>query len=130
MIKIFISTSCLITGACVAQDYTLISFTIDSGGQSTRSAGAYTLAGTIAQHDAAAASSAGMFQLQSGFWSPTVATPCPGDITGDGELNFFDVSAFLAAFTNMDPVADFTGDGQFNFFDVSTFLSAYTAGCP
>jgi hypothetical protein len=55
---------------------------------------------------------------------------CASDLNGDGELNFFDVSAFLAAFASMDPVADFTGDGNFNFFDVSAFLSAFAAGCP
>ena len=56
--------------------------------------------------------------------------PCPADLTGDGMLNFFDVSAFLSAYNSMDPIADFTGDGMFNFFDVSAFLSAYNAGCP
>ncbi|MBL4699094.1 MAG: hypothetical protein JKX70_09710 [Phycisphaerales bacterium] len=58
------------------------------------------------------------------------AQSCPADLTGDGELNFFDVSAFLIAFANMDPAADFTGDGKFNFFDVSTFLTDFSAGCP
>lgn len=56
--------------------------------------------------------------------------PCEADLTGDGVLNFFDVSAFLNAYTAMDPQADFTGDGVFDFFDVSGFLSAYNAGCP
>lgn len=55
---------------------------------------------------------------------------CAPDLTGDGELNFFDVSAFLSAFANGDAVADFTGDGEFNFFDVSAFLAAFGAGCP
>lgn len=55
---------------------------------------------------------------------------CPADLTGDGKLNFFDVSAFLNAYNAMNPVADFTGDGVFNFFDVSAFLGAYNAGCP
>ena len=55
---------------------------------------------------------------------------CPADLTGDGMLNFFDVSAFLSAYNAMDPAADFTGDGMFNFFDVSAFLSAFNAGCP
>jgi hypothetical protein len=55
---------------------------------------------------------------------------CPADLTGDGMLNFFDVSAFLSAFAGEDPVADFTGDGIFNFFDVSEFLAMFSAGCP
>jgi hypothetical protein len=61
--------------------------------------------------------------------NPDVAT-CDADLSGDGVLNFFDVSAFLAAYTAMDPAADFTDDGLFNFFDVSAFLAAYSAGCP
>ncbi len=55
---------------------------------------------------------------------------CSADMNSDGVLNFFDVSAFLSAFSANDPVADFNGDGQFNFFDVSDFLSAFGAGCP
>lgn len=55
---------------------------------------------------------------------------CPADLTGDGNLDFFDVSAFLAAYSAQDPAADFSGDGMFDFFDVSAFLSAFNAGCP
>ncbi|MDF1870955.1 MAG: FG-GAP repeat protein, partial [Phycisphaerales bacterium] len=56
--------------------------------------------------------------------------PCPADLTGDGSLNFLDVSAYLTAFGNMDPIADFEADGNFNFLDVSAFLAAFGAGCP
>jgi hypothetical protein len=55
---------------------------------------------------------------------------CPADLNGDGQLNFFDVSAFLNAFASMEPAADFNNDGTLNFFDVSAFLNAFTAGCP
>jgi len=55
---------------------------------------------------------------------------CGADLTNDGNLNFLDVSAFLAAFGVMDPVADFNNDGSFNFLDVSAFLAAFGAGCP
>ena len=55
---------------------------------------------------------------------------CPADINNDGELNFFDVSAFVALFNAGDPAADFNGDGQANFFDFADFLSAFNAGCP
>ena len=56
-------------------------------------------------------------------------TDCPPDLNGDDELNFFDVSAFLTAFNDQDPIADFNGDDQFDFFDVSAFLSQFNAGC-
>ncbi|MFG0245014.1 MAG: GC-type dockerin domain-anchored protein [Phycisphaerales bacterium JB052] len=58
---------------------------------------------------------------------------CPGceaDLNEDGELNFFDVSAFLKAYAANDTSADFNGDGSYNFFDVSAFLTEYLAGCP
>ncbi|MEX0876855.1 MAG: GC-type dockerin domain-anchored protein [Phycisphaerales bacterium] len=60
----------------------------------------------------------------------TLGAACPADFTGDGVLNFFDISGFLGAFSSGDPDADFNGDGQFNFFDISGFLSAFSAGCP
>lgn len=58
------------------------------------------------------------------------APSCPADLTGDGVLDFFDVSDFISAFFAGDPVADFTDDGVFDFFDVSDFVNAFVAGCP
>jgi subtilisin-like proprotein convertase family protein len=60
----------------------------------------------------------------------TTNIDCAPDLTGEGDLNFLDVSAFLSAFANQDPVADFQQDGNYNFLDVSAFLSAFSAGCP
>ena len=60
----------------------------------------------------------------------TVSALCVADLTGEGILDFFDISAFLSAFASNDPIADFTGEGIFDFFDVSAFLSAFSAGCP
>jgi hypothetical protein len=68
--------------------------------------------------------------LYVGYYQTEVIDDCPADFTGEGQLNFLDVSAFLSAFGNMDPAADFTGEGQFNFLDVSAFLSAFGMGCP
>ena len=65
----------------------------------------------------------------SGTVSITVLE-CPADLSGDGTLNFFDISAFLQAFNSSDPIADFNNDGQFNFFDISAFLNAFGNGCP
>lgn len=47
-----------------------------------------------------------------------------------GQLNFFDVSAFLMAYMNQSGEADLAYDGEFNFFDVSVFLQLYAQGCP
>lgn len=55
---------------------------------------------------------------------------CLPDLNGDGALDFFDVSAFINAYSAQDPSADFNNDGSFDFFDVSAFISAFSAGCP
>jgi hypothetical protein len=54
---------------------------------------------------------------------------CVSDLTGEGDLNFLDVSAFLTAFATQDPIADFEADGNYNFLDVSAFLSEFSSGC-
>ena len=68
------------------------------------------------------------------FFTPTPGAPNPDGIADlaspFGELNFFDVSAFLTLYGLSDPSIDFNGDGLVNFFDVSAFLSAYNGGCP
>ena len=62
--------------------------------------------------------------------SITTNIACLPDLNADGVLDFFDISAFLTAFSNQDPIADFSDDGIYDFFDVSAFLSAFTSGCP
>lgn len=67
--------------------------------------------------------------ILSGSIVPNTAT-CQVDFNSDGQLNFFDVSTFLNAFTAQEPLADMNNDGDWNFFDVSAFLNAFAAGCP
>ena len=56
---------------------------------------------------------------------------CPADFAEPmGELDFFDVSAFLDLFGAQDAAADLTGDGEWDFFDVSAFLDVFGSGCP
>ena len=57
-------------------------------------------------------------------------TAVAADFTGDDELDFFDVSAFLQALSNERPEADFNMDGEYDFFDVSAYLQAFSKGCP
>lgn len=47
-----------------------------------------------------------------------------------GVLNFFDVQAFLQAFSAGQPAGDFNNDGVYDFFDVQAFLQAFADGCP
>lgn len=56
--------------------------------------------------------------------------PCPADINGDELLDFFDISAFLGAFSGMTSIGDYNGDGAWDFFDISSFLGDFSAGCP
>lgn len=111
--------------------FEIVWYTIDAGGTSSTFGGVFDLAGTIGQPDAGTEMTGGSFTLTGGFWAGVNSSPpCPPDLTGDGALNFFDISAFLTAFAAMDPVADFNNDGAFNFFDISEFLAAFSAGCP
>ncbi|MCA9303631.1 MAG: hypothetical protein KC996_05885 [Phycisphaerales bacterium] len=55
---------------------------------------------------------------------------CAADLTGDGELDIFDVFAYLDLYSASDPAADLTGDGTLDIFDVFAFLDMFNAGCP
>lgn len=57
---------------------------------------------------------------------------CPADLAPPvGVLDFFDLAAFLGAFSRQDSAADLARPfGQFDFFDVSAYLRAFNAGCP
>jgi len=71
-----------------------------------------------------------LYGLTVSFATLDIPDECPADMNGDGNLNFLDVSEFLAAFGDQEAVADFQPDGSFNFLDVSAFLTAYGDGCP
>jgi choice-of-anchor B domain-containing protein len=54
---------------------------------------------------------------------------CPADLTGDGQVDSGDLSAFITAFLAADPSADLTGDGQVDSGDLATFIPLFLAGC-
>lgn len=60
------------------------------------------------------------------------ADPCPADLAAPfGELNFFDLAAYLALFNTQDPRADLSEPfGIYNFFDLVVYLNLYASGCP
>ncbi len=71
--------------------------------------------------------------IRNGFLSESrsftiAACNLAADLTGDGLLDFFDVSDFLTAYNAQDPIADFNNDGEYTFFDVSAFLAAFSEG--
>lgn len=56
---------------------------------------------------------------------------CAADITGDGNLNFFDLAAYLDLYNAGNPAADIAAPfGVINFFDLAAYLDLYNAGCP
>lgn len=59
-------------------------------------------------------------------------TACQADLAAPyGVLNFFDLSAYLAAYNAQQPSADLASPfGTFNFFDISAYLNLFNAGCP
>ncbi|HCT44822.1 MAG TPA: hypothetical protein DF699_06395, partial [Phycisphaerales bacterium] len=58
-----------------------------------------------------------------------VILTCDADLSGDGVIDFFDVSQFLSYFSSQDIRGDLNNDGQFNFFDISLFLQVFGQGC-
>ena len=61
----------------------------------------------------------------------TGGNDCLADFNNDGNVNFFDVSAFIAAFNAQDPAADIAAPfGVWNFFDISAYIAAFNQGCP
>lgn len=110
--------------------FSIVTYSI-AGGAGVHQSANYSLVGSTGQPILASGVMGGGYSLTSGFPQGGGGNPpCEADLTGDGELNFFDVSAFLGAFSAQLPEADFNGDGMYNFFDVSVFLGLYSAGCP
>lgn len=61
----------------------------------------------------------------------TLTDICDADLTGNGSLDFFDISAFIAAYNTGDSSADLAEPfGSLNFFDVAFYIAAFNAGCP
>ncbi len=70
-------------GVAMGQSFTIPWHTIDGGGGPS-SGGAFTLSGTIGQHDAGGPMTGGGFSPSGGFWAGEVGDPCIGDFNGDG----------------------------------------------
>lgn len=57
---------------------------------------------------------------------------CPADLAEPfGQLNFFDLAAYLSMYNAQEPGADLAEPfGVWNFFDLAAYLTLYNAGCP
>ena len=106
--------------------YELTWFTVDGGGVTSSSAGAFALGGTIAQPDAGNLSG-GLFILRGGFWHFAAVGPpgdgdfIRGDADGDGVFNGLNDALFTLVFQfqgGAEPPclesADSDGDGVLN----------------
>lgn len=70
-----------------------------------------------------------MLSAVSGIAPTTGLVSCPADYDISGDLNFFDVAAFLDLFSAQLPAGDTTGDGVHDINDVLTFLDMFSGGC-
>ncbi len=57
------------------------------------------------------------------------ADPCPGDTTGDGNVNLADLNLVLANFGTDTSEGDTNGDGSVNLADLNAVLAAFGANC-
>jgi hypothetical protein len=56
---------------------------------------------------------------------------CDADLTGDGEVDFFDLLAFVSLYNDQNPAADLgLPKGVFNIFDITAYLGLFNDGCP
>lgn len=131
------TTLTLAIGASLAlagPQYSIPWSTIDGGG-GTSSGGAYTLSGTVGQHDASGPLAGGVYTVTGGYWAGLPAAPDPACNDADlaepfGILDLSDINAFVTGFTSQDPTSDIDNNGIFDLTDINLFVSAFLAGCP
>jgi len=123
----------------LAQDFDLSWHTIDGGGATFSTGGAFELGGTVGQPDAGSATrSGGTYQVVGGFWSGPSAVglcACPGDLNQDGQIDGDDVQTFVTCLLSSGPAcacADLDGSGDLSVEDVPLFVSSLLNGttCP
>jgi len=138
----------LLVGAASSQaqsggGYDLTWSTIDSGGATFSSGGAYTMGGTIGQHDAGRLSGP-PYTLAGGFWgrvaagaspTPTPIPPaCTGDCDRDGHVTIEDLLAMVnIALGNASVLecrnGDPTGNNQITVDEILRAVNRALNGC-
>jgi hypothetical protein len=84
-------------------------------------------------HPADAATASNIMQDIEWHFNPeNWSDACRADLAEPfGDLNFFDLAAYLALFNAQGAAADLAEPaGMFNFFDLAAYLNAFNAGCP
>ncbi len=113
--------------------YEITAWTVSGGAVHNASGGPFTLSGTVGQHDAGDPMAGANFTVHTGFWpAAIVQDACPADLVAPfGQIDLFDLLAFLDAYNSASPIADFAAPfGQIDVFDLLTFVDLYTMGCP
>ena len=80
--------------------YDLSWWTIDGGGVTFATGGAFNLGGTVGQPDASNALTGGTFSLTGGFWFAPACIPHSGDVDGNNCIDDADLLQVLFAFGN------------------------------
>lgn len=118
-----------LTAAVLAQTYDLSWSTIDGGGATFSTGGAYSLGGTSGQPDAGSLTtpmSGGAFTLVGGFW-PAAGGTCTlaGDMNLDGARDGVDVQGFVNCLLGLGAncsCADLDASGTVNTTDAASFV--------
>ena len=131
---IVLATSLIVTGGVRAQ--MAIDWSTIDGGSGTSTGGAFSLAGTIGQPDAASnpTLTGGTFELTGGFWPVSNVCYCLADMNHDGKKDGLDVQSFVSCMLAGGNCACADAD-QVNgvtLADVPVFVSDLLAGgaCP
>jgi len=110
--------------------YDLSWWTIDGGGVTFATGGAFTLGATIGQSDASNALTGGAFSLTGGFWFTPACIPTNGDVDGNGCVDDADLLQVLFTFgsTGSNP-ADVNCDSLVDDADLLIVLFNFGGGC-
>ena len=118
------------TAVVTTPDFDLGWYTLDSGGTTSATGGAFELSGTVGQPDAGVKPmEGGGFELTGGFWFRLA----PGDCNEDGGVNLFDCGDFEACMVGPSigpggapcPCFDLDADNDVDLADFAEFQRGF-----
>ncbi len=110
--------------------YDLSWWTIDGGGITFATGGAYNLGGTVGQPDASNALTGGPYSLTGGFWFAPACIATNGDVDGNGCVDDADLLTVLFNFgTSGSNPADVNCDALVDDADLLIVLFNFGSGC-
>lgn len=104
--------------------------TVDGGGITFATGGAFELAGTIGQPDVGTLSG-GAFVLSGGFLGRVrIELECLGDANGDLVVDFADLTSVLTNWGDFGAAGDADNDWFVDFTDITVILTNWSRTCP